>query len=150
MIIVTVFLAAILVGLTFIIHFIVLKALAARINEQAKPFRRPLLVVLITVFLLHVVEVFLYAVAFYGMEFSGLGHLAGATEPDVLSFNDFFYFSIVCYTTLGIGDIVPIGAIRLISGVEALNGLVLIAWSASFTYLMMERLWTEGPGSDPS
>ena len=30
---------------------------------------------------------------------------------------------------------------------NALNGLVLVAWSASFTYLIMERLWgRNGPG----
>ena len=30
-------------------------------------------------------------------------------------------------------------------GVEALNGLVLIGWSASFTYLTMEDLWGTRP-----
>ena len=29
----------------------------------------------------------------------------------------------------------------MIAGVEALNGLLLIGWSASFTYLAMERYW---------
>ena len=58
-----------------------------------------------------------------------------------------FYFSIASYTTLGIGDILPHGNIRIVAGLEALNGLVLVAWSASFTYLIMERLWgRQGPG----
>ncbi len=35
----------------------------------------------------------------------------------------------------------PSGAIRLLAGTEALTGLVLIAWSASFTYLEMARHW---------
>ena len=30
----------------------------------------------------------------------------------------------------------------LVAGIEALTGLLLIAWSASFTYLTMERIWT--------
>jgi hypothetical protein len=34
---------------------------------------------------------------------------------------------------------------RLIAGVESLNGLVLIGWSASFTYLEMARFWENGP-----
>jgi hypothetical protein len=34
---------------------------------------------------------------------------------------------------------------RLIASVESLNGLVLIGWSASFTYLSMERFWQDGP-----
>ena len=32
---------------------------------------------------------------------------------------------------------------RLLTGIEALNGLVLIGWSASFTYLAMEEFWGE-------
>ena len=31
---------------------------------------------------------------------------------------------------------------RLISGLESLVGLLLITWSASFTYLEMSRLWS--------
>ena len=56
-------------------------------------------------------------------------------------FADVFYFSITTYTTLGIGDLFPHGAIRIVSGMEALNGLVMVGWTASFTYLKMERYW---------
>jgi hypothetical protein len=35
---------------------------------------------------------------------------------------------------------------RLISGTEALTGLVMIAWTASFTYLLMERYWRQRHG----
>ena len=38
----------------------------------------------------------------------------------------------------------PTEAIRLLSGVEALNGLVMVGWTASFTYLTMERFWNLG------
>ena len=51
------------------------------------------------------------------------------------------YFSAVTYTTLGMGDMFPIANVRLIAGVEALTGLMMIGWSASFTYLAMEKFW---------
>ncbi len=35
------------------------------------------------------------------------------------------------------------GDIRLLAGVEALTGLVLIAWTASFAFLQMQRFWTD-------
>lgn len=54
---------------------------------------------------------------------------------------DYFYFSLTSYTTLGIGEVHPVGPIRIIVGLEALNGFPLITWSASFTYLMMQRYW---------
>ena len=35
------------------------------------------------------------------------------------------------------------GPIRFVCGNEALTGLVLITWSASFTFLEMERFWRD-------
>jgi hypothetical protein len=50
----------------------------------------------------------------------------GQVEED---FADFLYFSATSYSTMGIGDVYPAGALRLISGIEGINGLFLIAWS---------------------
>jgi len=52
-----------------------------------------------------------------------------------------FNFSAETYTTIGLGDTYPLGPLRLITGIEALNGLLLIGWSASFTYLAMQKFW---------
>lgn len=90
------------------------------------------------IFVTHLLEIALFAAAFYVMGNVGLGGLSGAYSSTPA---DYFYFSIATYSTLGIGDIAPEGAMRMVAGVEALAGLLLIAWSASFTYLMMERLW---------
>ena len=43
--------------------------------------------------------------------------------------------------TLGLGDLSPVGTVRLLAGMESLTGLLLITWSASFTYLEMSRVW---------
>ena len=47
--------------------------------------------------------------------------------------------------TVGFGDIVPTGPLRLLAGMEALTGFVLITWTASFLYLEMNRLWRQQP-----
>ena len=52
-----------------------------------------------------------------------------------------FYFSAETFSSLGFGDLAPSGPIRLLAGVEALNGLLLIGWKASCIYLSMERFW---------
>ena len=59
-------------------------------------------------------------------------------EPDA---ETIIYFSFSTYTSLGYGDIVPVGDARILAGVEAITGLVLIAWTASFTYLEMSMHW---------
>ena len=60
-------------------------------------------------------------------EGGGLGGFAGLP---VEGFQDCLYFSVVTYTSLGFGDQIPTSHARLIAGVEALNGLLLIGWSA--------------------
>ena len=51
--------------------------------------------------------------------------------------HDSIYFSFATYITAGYGDYIPIGPIRLISPIEALVGLVLIACSASYIFIIM-------------
>ena len=58
-----------------------------------------------------------------------------------VSLLDCVYFSFTTFTTLGFGDIEPIGDLRYLTGLEALTGLVLITWTASFLYLEMQRYW---------
>ena len=85
------------------------------------------------------VEIVLYAVGYLGLEKVALvGELGGTLGPTLMGY---LYYSIVSFTSLGLGDIVPAGHLRVVSGIEALNGLVLIGWSTSFTFLAMRRYW---------
>lgn len=139
--------AAGLVSGSFYLHYTVLRYGARLIIREERYTRRPLLMVLALVFLAHLAEVLLFATGYYIMHWSQwLGSLSdmNASNPD--DFARYFYFSISSYTTLGVGDVVPIGPLRIIAGIEALTGLVLIAWTASFSYLMMERFWSEAEG----
>ena len=72
----------------------------------------------------HVVHCALYALGFVALEY---GFAVGSLEgPDSGTFEDAFYFAITSYTTLGIGDLFPSGQARLLSGICALNGLVMM------------------------
>ena len=90
--------------------------------------------------ILHVVEIWIFAFGYYFLLADReLGTLMAATES---SLPDFVYYSATVYTTLGFGDIVPTGPIRFLTGVEAVMGLTLITWSASFMFLEMQRYWS--------
>lgn len=89
----------------------------------------------------HAAEVWIFAISFFLMHrSSNWGHLEGNFDGSLL---DCVYFSFTSYTTLGTGDIVPLGDLRFLAGLESLTGLVLITWSASFLYLEMTRYWDE-------
>lgn len=87
----------------------------------------------------HVVAVVLYAAAYWVLAIKfQIGGFAGVPITDFL---DCFYYSAVTYTSLGFGEHYPVSHMRVISGMEALNGLLAIGWSASFAYLVMQRFW---------
>ncbi len=89
--------------------------------------------------LAHTIEVWVFACAYYLKLKSGVfGHMEGNFDGSLL---DCVYFSFTSFTTLGFGDIVPIGDIRFLVGIESLTGLVLITWTASFLFYKMQKYW---------
>ena len=141
-----------LVVLTVGIHYEVLRLLAAHIDEMELPFRVRVRMVLVMLVIIatHVSEILLFALGlFLAATVAGAGGLAGVAGVSLAGgFQDFVYFSFVSYTTLGFGEIYPTQGLRIISGVEALTGLLMITWSASFTFLYMEKFWRLGHGGD--
>ena len=88
----------------------------------------------------HAIEIWIFALVYYLMHrASGWGSLVGNFDGSLL---DCGYFSFTVFTTLGFGDIEPLGNLRYLIGVESLTGLVLITWTASFLYYEMQRHWT--------
>lgn len=107
-------------------------------QHDANPRRKVLLGVL-GVLVLHVSELWLFGATFWGLaHLPGTGHVIGA---DPLTLLDAVYLATMSYTTVGFGDVSPVGAIRLLAGTCALTGFVMITWSASFLFLEMERYW---------
>ena len=122
-----------------VIHYEVLLQLALHLPKFNIRHRFKIVVGVIGALIAHAIEIWVFAVAYYLMHHAeGWGHLEGNVTGALI---DFAYFSFTTYTTLGFGDIQPIGDIRYLTGIESLTGLVLITWSASFLYLEMQRYW---------
>jgi hypothetical protein len=140
-----VFVCGSLIAMTTVLHYEVLTSLNARLPSVAIPNRTKLLVVIFATFAAHTMEVAVYGFSIYGLvQYLAVGLLNG---PDGFSLANCLYFSAETFTSLGFGDITPTGEIRMLAGAEALNGLLLIGWSASYVYIAMERFWKDGePG----
>ena len=129
---------AVLIAPTTLIHYEVLRWLNStlgRLNIR----RRSKLLVIFCAFFAHILETAVYGLAlFWLVKYAGVGGLHGL---DDFSLVNCMYGSPETFTSLGFGDIAPVGPIRLVAGLEALNGLLLIGWSASYVTIAMERFW---------
>ena len=124
-----------------LIHFEGLQLLSTIAKRIPLPPRIRIASLIIGLLILHIVEIWLFAAGyFFLLKNPDLGSIVGA-EP--LLFTDYVYYSAVVYTTLGFGDMIPAGHIRFLTGLEALQGLALITWSASFMFIEMRRHWDQ-------
>lgn len=130
-----------LVATTVVIHYEMLRLLSIVIPRLRIKHRLRVLIGVFGTICAHVVEVCLFGFAFYWMaHLGGFGELSGNFDGSLL---DSIYFSFTNYTTVGYGDIEPQGSLRFLAGIEALTGLSLITWSASFMFMEMTQFWNE-------
>lgn len=126
--------------LCLVVHYEVLYACNRYLPLLMTRRRRPrVLILMFTILAAHIAEIWLFAGGYALLVgVLGLGELGGLPDAQFL---DFVYFSAMTYTTVGFGDVVPVGDIRFLAGTEGLVGLVMITWSASYTFLEMQRDW---------
>ena len=125
------------------LHYEGLSWLARRLAQGKGPHRRRVLRAVIGLMALHVAEIWIFGGAYLlALTMPGAGSISGAPAAGIL---DAVYLSAMSFSTVGFGDVAPQGPIRFIAGTEAVLGLFLIAWSATFTFLEMEQNWNDRP-----
>jgi hypothetical protein len=137
----------ILIILTTTLHYEVLRFLSIYLPRLTFPSRAKLAFVIFVLFGAHSIEVLFYGVAAFVL--TNFLHLGELGDHPYTLLSTCLYFSMETFTSLGYGDIVPSGPLRFLAGVEALNGLLLIGWSASYTYISMEKYWNAEEPDDP-
>ena len=122
-----------------VIHFEILNRCSQYLKLLSHSRRRRVLILIFIILIAHTIEIWLFSAGYFLMvDVLRAGDLAGVS---VENFPDYVYYSTMVFTTVGFGDILPSGPIRFMSGMEALTGLVMITWSASYTFLEMQRDW---------
>ncbi|MEX0275816.1 MAG: potassium channel family protein [Flavobacteriaceae bacterium] len=112
------------------------KIVASFVDKSKKLTNRRILYLLTTSFIfltiLHALHALVWAVCYYSLP---------KAANDFSSFSDAIYFSVVTFTTLGYGDITLSSGWRLLSGIEAINGIMLIGWSTAMMYSLIQRIY---------
>ncbi len=129
-------LASGMVACTVLVHFwglllltYLMRSGGKRLRPHASHTRQAALILLVVfgIFGLHTVEIWLYA---------SLYLLLG----EMRSLEEALYFSTVTFASLGFGDVVLSPRWRLLSAIEAANGVILFAWSTTFLLGVNTRL----------
>lgn len=134
----------VLVVLATLIHYEVLFFMDKKLPRIAHlPSRFRVLLGVGVIFITHIIEIWLFGIGYFvTLQFEGMGQLVGTVGASG-HFLDCIYLSFITFTTVGYGDIFAQGYVRYLTGVEALTGLLLITWSASFLFLEMQKYWTD-------
>jgi hypothetical protein len=140
---ISILIVAVLLILTVLLHYEGLHTLSTNVPKIVSGRREKLLLILFGVIIIHLIEITLYGAGYwFGDVVVNIGDFAGRA----VTFRDYVYFSAETYTTLGLGDIYPIGDLRLIASIESLNGILMLGWSASFTFIAMQKYWDGDKG----
>ena len=129
---------ALVVTVVFL-HYEALAWIGRALKTRALHHRVKILVLALALIAVHVLEVGVFGAGYLVLgSIPAFGAIGPGRPPGFL---DLMYFSATTYATVGYGDLVPTGALRLLCGMEALSGFILITWSASFMFLEMQRYW---------
>jgi hypothetical protein len=80
---------------------------------------------------LHALQITVWATAYRALVPTG----------ELATFEEALYFSFVTFTTLGYGDITLSEGWRLLSGIQALNGILLVGWTTALLFAIVQRTW---------
>jgi voltage-gated potassium channel len=87
--------------------------------------------VVVALLAVHLMEVVCWAVFYFHKQFFA-------------DFNTSLYFSIVTYTTVGYGDVIlPDKGWRLLGGVEALTGSLMLCWSTGILVHVVTKIYRQ-------
>ncbi len=136
--------AAVLVSMTVGVHYETIRVVSDYIVPWAQRRlhgRRVMMIAILALMAGHIAEIWMFALAMMGLvNYAGFGALTGEFGGTLY---DYALYSSVIYTSVGDSNVHPSGPILSIIVSEPLAGLMMIAWSASFTYLKMEQIWKE-------
>lgn len=124
---------------TVLAHYEALIALIKRGRSFSEYGRRHILTLVFGLLASHLVGMAIFGVGIFALlQFPEAGFLSGASDESLM---ECIYFAAISYSTLGYGDVTPQGPVRLIASITSLTGFMMITWSASATFLEMQRRW---------
>lgn len=120
-----------LLALLGTVHFHGQRAIRALVNRSDGAAPSSPLVAFLSLAVLHLVEIGAFATGFRA---ASVTFWAGDFGAGFTAWEDFLYLSLIAFTTLGFAELDVTGDARILLGMEALGGFMVLTWSATFLY----------------
>jgi len=134
----TVVVCAVAIVACVMLHLTVLRLLNDRVLPRFQRHSRVAVGIMVLIAVVaHLLEIWVFSVAILV-----LGSWTNRAFAEELQLDgvDAFYYSAVSYTSLG-AEPLHESSLRMLTAIEALVGLILITWTASFVFIVMQRTW---------
>jgi uncharacterized protein YhhL (DUF1145 family) len=118
-------------GTTILVRYLVSEFMNWAGNRVSRRMLAALTIAALVLVFLHAVEIMVWAGVYKAMVPAG----------ELNDFEAAVYFSFVTFTTLGYGDITLSEGYRLLSGIQALNGILLVGWSTALMFAVVQKTW---------
>ena len=118
-------------GTAFLVRYLASTFLDRTGHWGSKSVLTALMLAALALVFLHTLEIMVWAGVYKSLV--PVGELA--------NFETAVYFSFVTFTTLGYGDITLSDGYRLLSGIQALNGILLVGWSTALMFAVVQKTW---------
>ena len=125
-------------GTTFLVKYLANTFLDRTGHWGSKRVMTALMLAALVLVSLHALEIIVWAGAYKAIVPTG----------ELADFEAAVYFSFVTFTTLGYGDITLSEVYRLLSGIQALNGILLVGWSTALMFAVVQKTWEKDEEDD--
>lgn len=118
------------------LHYEALRLLALVTHRRRSGPRRALFLVIASLIATHLAEIAVFGLAFFASaKWLALGSFV---DTHSMAEMDYFYYAAETYSSLGYGDIYPLGDIRLLASITPLIGILLLGWSSAFLFSLVQ------------
>lgn len=119
-------------GTTYWLNHLVTRHMADEVRIGPGKSLRVIISTAIVLISLHLIEILVWALAYRVV----------LPQGELPTLESALYFSAVTFTTLGYGDITLSSDWRLLSGLEAIDGILLIGWTTAFLFAVLQKTWS--------
>jgi len=138
--------SALVISINSLITYEILREVWKVLPKMRVSPRLRVILIIIPIFAIHMASIWIYAIVYFLVSnFTSIGKFTLAGKVVGIGYQGFvecLYFAGATYTSLSLGSISPTDNLRMLACAEVLNGLVMLGWTISFTYLTMEKFWT--------